>query len=160
SAPASGPRARCSTSCSAGGGSRAPGSRYVALAATTRRRGLEPAGGARSAAAADAPPRRHAPGGASKLDRALLPTEHLPAFLLIAGVLILVPGPSVLFVVTRSLTLGRGAGLATVFGNSAGVYLQVVAVAFGLGALVRESIAVFTVVKLAGAVYLVYLGVQ
>lgn len=88
------------------------------------------------------------------------PTEHLLAFVLVALVLILVPGPSVLFVVTRSLTLGRGAGVATVLGNTAGVYAQVIAVAFGLGALVQESIAVFTVIKLCGAAYLVYLGVQ
>ncbi len=88
------------------------------------------------------------------------PTDHLLAFVLIAFVLILVPGPSVLFVVTRSLTLGRGAGVATVVGNTAGVYVQVIAVAFGLGALVQESIAVFTAIKLAGAAYLVYLGVQ
>ncbi|MFP5361499.1 MAG: LysE family translocator [Thermoleophilia bacterium] len=90
----------------------------------------------------------------------MLPTDHLLAFVLIALVLIVVPGPSVLFVVTRSLTLGRGAGVATVAGNTAGVYVQVVAIAFGLGALVQESIALFTAIKLAGAGYLVYLGVQ
>jgi threonine/homoserine/homoserine lactone efflux protein len=90
----------------------------------------------------------------------MLPTDHLLAFVVIALVLILVPGPSVLFVVTRSLTLGRGAGVATVVGNTTGVYVQVVAVAFGLGALVQESIAVFTAIKLCGAAYLVYLGVQ
>lgn len=90
----------------------------------------------------------------------MLPTDHLLAFVVVAVVLIVVPGPSVLFVVTRSLTLGRSAGVATVLGNTAGVYVQVVAVAFGLGALVQESIAVFTAVKLAGAAYLVHLGVQ
>jgi threonine/homoserine/homoserine lactone efflux protein len=90
----------------------------------------------------------------------MLPTDHFAAFVLIAVVLILVPGPSVLFVVTRSLTLGRRAGLATVAGNAAGVYVQVIAVAFGVGALVQESIAVFTMIKLVGAAYLVYLGVQ
>lgn len=90
----------------------------------------------------------------------MVPTDHLLAFVFIALVLILVPGPSVLFVVTRSLTLGRSAGVATVVGNTAGVYVQVIAVAFGLGALVRESITVFTAIKLAGAAYLVYLGVQ
>lgn len=88
------------------------------------------------------------------------PTEHLLAFMLIATVLILVPGPSVLFVVTRSLTLGRRAGIATAVGNSAGVYVQVILVAVGVGAIVQESIAVFTVIKLLGALYLVYLGVQ
>src|SRR5688500_3450619 len=90
----------------------------------------------------------------------MVPTDHLLAFGVVALVLIVVPGPSVLFVVTRSLTLGRGAGVATVVGNAAGAYVQVIAVAFGLGALVQESIAVFTVIKLAGAAYLVYLGVQ
>jgi threonine/homoserine/homoserine lactone efflux protein len=90
----------------------------------------------------------------------MLPTDHFAAFVLIAVVLILVPGPSVLFVVTRSLTLGRRAGLATAAGNAAGVYVQVIAVAFGVGALVQESIAVFTIIKLVGAAYLVYLGVQ
>jgi threonine/homoserine/homoserine lactone efflux protein len=90
----------------------------------------------------------------------MLPTEHLLAFMVIATVLIAVPGPSVLFVVTRSLTLGRRAGLATVVGNAAGVYVQVVLVAIGVGAIVQESIAVFTIVKLVGALYLVYLGVQ
>jgi threonine/homoserine/homoserine lactone efflux protein len=90
----------------------------------------------------------------------MLPMEHFAAFVVIAVVLILVPGPSVLFVVTRSLTLGRRAGLATAAGNAAGVYVQVIAVAFGVGALVQESIAVFTIIKLVGAAYLVYLGVQ
>ncbi|HWC27276.1 MAG TPA: hypothetical protein VG474_11885 [Solirubrobacteraceae bacterium] len=59
-----------------------------------------------------------------------MPTEHLLAFVLLAFVLIVVPGPSVLFAVARSLTLGRGAGFATVVGNTAGVYMQVIAVAF------------------------------
>jgi threonine/homoserine/homoserine lactone efflux protein len=90
----------------------------------------------------------------------MLPTDHLLAFALLAFVLILVPGPSVLFVVTRSLTLGRGAGVATVVGNATGAYVQVIAVALGLGTLVQESITVFEVIKLCGAAYLVYLGVQ
>jgi threonine/homoserine/homoserine lactone efflux protein len=90
----------------------------------------------------------------------MFPTEHLVAFTLTAFVLIAVPGPSVLFVVARSLTLGRVAGLATVVGNACGVYLQVLAVAFGIGAIVERSIVVFTVVKLVGAAYLIYLGVQ
>jgi len=90
----------------------------------------------------------------------MLPTDHLLAFVLVAFVLIVVPGPSVLFVVTRSLTLGRSAGVATVVGNAAGAYTQVVAVAFGLGTLVQESIAVYSIVKLVGAAYLIYLGTQ
>ena len=90
----------------------------------------------------------------------MLPTDHLLAFALISFVLIIVPGPNVLFVVSRSLMLGRAAGVGTAAGGQIGVYLQVVAVAFGVGALVERSVAVFTVIKLAGAAYLVYLGVQ
>ena len=90
----------------------------------------------------------------------MLPTGHLLAFALLSFVLIIVPGPNVLFVISRSLMLGRAAGVGTAAGGQIGVYLQVVAVAFGVGALVERSVAVFTVIKLAGAAYLVYLGVQ
>jgi threonine/homoserine/homoserine lactone efflux protein len=90
----------------------------------------------------------------------VLPTSHLLAFALISFVLIIVPGPNVLFVISRSLMLGRAAGVGTAAGGQIGVYLQVVAVAFGVGALVERSVAIFTVIKLAGAAYLVYLGVQ
>jgi threonine/homoserine/homoserine lactone efflux protein len=82
------------------------------------------------------------------------------AFALVALVLIVIPGPNVLFVISRSLMLGRTAGVATAFGGQAGVYTQVVAVAFGVGALVERSVALFALIKLAGAAYLVYLGVQ
>jgi threonine/homoserine/homoserine lactone efflux protein len=75
-------------------------------------------------------------------------------------VLIVVPGPSVLFVVSRGVALGRRAALATVIGNTGGVMVQAVLVALGLGALVERSDAVFTVVKLVGAVYLLILGVR
>jgi threonine/homoserine/homoserine lactone efflux protein len=88
------------------------------------------------------------------------PTSHLLAFTLTAFVLIAIPGPSVLFTVSRAIALGRVAGVATVAGNTVGAFTQVVAVAFGIGPLVERSVALFTVVKLAGACYLVYLGVQ
>jgi threonine/homoserine/homoserine lactone efflux protein len=90
----------------------------------------------------------------------MFPTSHLLAFALISFVLIIVPGPNVLFVISRSLMLGRAAGVGTAAGGQIGVYLQVVAVAFGIGALVERSVAIFTVIKLAGAAYLVCLGVQ
>ncbi len=85
---------------------------------------------------------------------------RLLAFSAVAIVLIVVPGPSVLFIVSRALSLGRQAALITVAGNAAGEFGQVVAVAVGVGTLVATSVAVFTVVKLLGAAYLVYLGVQ
>lgn len=90
----------------------------------------------------------------------VLPTTHLLAFTVASFVLIVVPGPSVLFTVGRALALGRVAGVVNVAGNTAGVYVQVLAVAFGIGALVQRSVMVFTIIKLAGAGYLIYLGVQ
>ncbi|SFQ50616.1 Threonine/homoserine/homoserine lactone efflux protein [Amycolatopsis arida] len=86
--------------------------------------------------------------------------EQLIAFAVLTVVMVVIPGPSVLFTISRALTVGRRGALLTVVGNAVGVYLQVVAVAFGLGTLVQTSATVFTVVKLAGAAYLVYLGVQ
>ena len=88
------------------------------------------------------------------------PASHLLAFGLVSFVLIVIPGPNVLVVVSRSLMLGRAAGVGTAFGGQLGVYAQVAAVAFGIGALVERSVALFSVIKLAGAVYLGYLGVQ
>ncbi len=88
------------------------------------------------------------------------PGDHLLEFAITAFVLIVVPGPSVLFVVSRGVALGRKAALATVAGNTAGVMVQAVLVALGLGALVERSDAAFTAVKLIGAVYLVVLGVR
>lgn len=94
-------------------------------------------------------------------DDAVMPSvATLLAFAAASFALIVVPGPSVLFVVSRGVALGRRAALATVIGNSAGEYLQVLCVAVGIGAVVERSIVVFTTVKLAGAAYLVWLGVQ
>lgn len=81
-------------------------------------------------------------------------------FALISWALILVPGPNVLFVISRSLQQGRAAGLAAVTGGQLGIFAQVIAVALGIGAIVEESATVFTVLKLAGAAYIIYLGVQ
>lgn len=85
---------------------------------------------------------------------------HLLAFALLSFALIVVPGPNVLFVISRSLQLGRAAGVGTAVGGQGGVYVQVAAVALGIGVLVERSAIVFTVIKLAGAAYLIYLGVQ
>ena len=90
----------------------------------------------------------------------MVPADHLLAFALLSFLLIIVPGPNVLFIISRSLMLGRTAGVGTALGGQIGVYVQVAAVAFGIGAVVERSVAVFTVLKLAGAAYLVYLGIQ
>lgn len=71
-----------------------------------------------------------------------------------------IPGPSVFYIVTRSLAQGRRAGLASMLGVQGGGLVHVVAAAFGVSALIASSAAAFTVVKYAGAAYLVFLGVK
>jgi threonine/homoserine/homoserine lactone efflux protein len=90
----------------------------------------------------------------------VLPTDHLAAFLLTIYVLIVIPGPSVLFTISRGVALGRRAALATVLGNTSGLVAQLLLVAVGLGAILARSDAVYTVVKLIGAAYLVLLGIR
>lgn len=90
----------------------------------------------------------------------MVSTESILAFAAMSLLVIVIPGPSVLFVIGRALAHGRRVALATVLGNLLGSYLLVIAVAWGLGALVESSATVFMGVKLAGAVYLVHLGVQ
>ena len=88
------------------------------------------------------------------------PAGHVAAFALTALVIIAIPGPSVMFVVGRALAYGRRAAVLTVVGNTLGEYVQVVAVAFGIGAVAERSVAVLTGLKMFGAAYLVYLGVK
>ncbi|MFE9611642.1 LysE family translocator [Streptomyces sp. NPDC006012] len=90
----------------------------------------------------------------------MVPADRLLAFAAMSFVLIVIPGPSVLFVIGRALAHGRRAALTTVLGNTLGAYVLVLAVALGIGAVVERSVVVFTVLKLAGAAYLVYLGVK
>ncbi|WP_407285164.1 LysE family translocator [Streptomyces sp. BP-8] len=90
----------------------------------------------------------------------MVSTESILAFAAMSLLVIVIPGPSVLFVISRALAHGRRTALATVLGNLIGSYGLVIAVAWGLGALVETSAVVFMGVKLAGAAYLVYLGVQ
>ena len=90
----------------------------------------------------------------------MLATNHLAAFLLTIYVLIVIPGPSVLFTISRGVSLGRRAALATVLGNTSGLVVQLVLVAVGLGALLARSDTIYTVLKLIGAAYLVILGLR
>ena len=90
----------------------------------------------------------------------MISTPSLLAFSATAFALIVVPGPSVLFVISRGIALGGRAAVATVLGNAAGAYSQVVVVALGLGAIIERSATVFITVKLVGAAYVVYLGIQ
>ena len=90
----------------------------------------------------------------------MVPWPNLAAFALASVILIAIPGPTMLFVVGRSLVLGRRGGLLSVVGNTLGLLPHLVAVAVGVGALVTASAGVLAVIKLAGAAYLIFLGVQ
>lgn len=82
------------------------------------------------------------------------------AFEAVVAVIIVIPGPSVLFTISRALTVGRRSAELTVLGDAAGVYVQVAASAFGMGTLVERSALAYTAVRYVGAAYIVYLGVQ
>jgi threonine/homoserine/homoserine lactone efflux protein len=90
----------------------------------------------------------------------MVPLSHLLTFAIAAALLIALPGPSVLFVIGRTLALGRRAGLLSVVGNASGMLVQTSLVALGVGAIVAQSIVVLTIIKFAGAAYLVFLGIQ
>lgn len=90
----------------------------------------------------------------------MIGVDQLLGFGLAALVVIVIPGPSVVFVVGRAVSYGQRLALASVVGNSLGFFLVMSLVALGLGSIVAESVVVFTVIKLLGAAYLVYLGVQ
>lgn len=90
----------------------------------------------------------------------MIHAHDVVAFAVAAALLIIIPGPSVLFTISRAMVLGRKAALLNVVGNAGGAAVQIIAVAAGLGALVAQSVAAYTVVKWVGAAYIVYLGVQ
>jgi threonine/homoserine/homoserine lactone efflux protein len=86
--------------------------------------------------------------------------SSLGLFVVAALVLLVTPGPAVFYIVTRSIDEGRRAGIVSVLGVHAGTLVHVAAAAAGLSALLAASASAFTVVKYAGAAYLVYLGVR
>lgn len=90
----------------------------------------------------------------------MIPIENLVAFVIASAAIVAIPGPSVLFVIGRSIALGRRAGVLSVIGNALGMIPAIVAVAVGVGAIVASSVVAFTVIKIAGAIYLVWLGIQ
>ena len=77
-----------------------------------------------------------------------------------ATLLLLTPGPAVLYIVARSIEQGRVAGLASAFGITTGTLVHVLASTLGLSALLASSTLAFAVVRYAGAGYLIYLGIR
>lgn len=86
--------------------------------------------------------------------------ETLAGFIAAALVVLVIPGPAVLYILATSLGQGRRAGLVSVLGLSAGALVHVAAATAGLSAILLASATAFTAIKLAGAAYLVYLGVR
>jgi threonine/homoserine/homoserine lactone efflux protein len=74
--------------------------------------------------------------------------------------LAILPGPAVLYIVTRSVSQGRAAGVVSVAGIHVGTLVHVIAAALGLSALLMRSVVAFSVVKYAGAAYLILLGIR
>jgi threonine/homoserine/homoserine lactone efflux protein len=90
----------------------------------------------------------------------MVSSGRLLEFAAVAFVVIVIPGPSVLFVVGRTLSYGHRSALASVAGNESGEFVLAAAAALGVGSLIQRSAILFTSVKLAGAAYLVILGIR
>jgi threonine/homoserine/homoserine lactone efflux protein len=90
----------------------------------------------------------------------LIGHSSLLLFVTGAAVLLVIPGPAVTYVVSRSIGHGRAAGLVSVMGIVAGTLLHVTAATLGLSALLASSVLAFQFVKYLGAAYLVYLGIR
>ena len=86
--------------------------------------------------------------------------SNLIGFILLALVIIVVPGPGVLFAVGRALVLGTKPALLSVLGNALGVGIQIIVVALGLGVLIQSSPEAFFVIRVAGASMIGYLGIR
>jgi threonine/homoserine/homoserine lactone efflux protein len=86
--------------------------------------------------------------------------NNIIGFTLLALVIIIVPGPSVLFAIGRALVLGTRPAVVSVLANAVGVGLQIVVVALGLGVLIQQSPAAFFAIKIIGALMIGYLGVR
>ena len=87
------------------------------------------------------------------------PTRY-PEYLVAAMIIILAPGPSVLFIIARAIAWGRATAVATAAGNVTGAFTLSLMVAFGLGPILQRSETAFIAVQVLGGFYLVYLGVD
>jgi threonine/homoserine/homoserine lactone efflux protein len=90
----------------------------------------------------------------------VVPLDILLPFIAFSLVIIAIPGPSVMFAISRALVLGRRGAVITVVGNGIGVFVQAVAVSVGLGILIESNDTLMTVIRLAGAGFLIYLGIN
>lgn len=85
---------------------------------------------------------------------------NFPAFLLAGILLNLTPGSDTMYILARSLSLGRRAGVLSALGISTGAVIHTIAAACGLSVILASSATAFLIVKYAGALYLIYLGIR
>jgi threonine/homoserine/homoserine lactone efflux protein len=90
----------------------------------------------------------------------LLDTRLLLSFCMTAAVIVVMPGPSVMFIVSRALAVGRPAAIAAAAGNSLGQTFQGLLAAFGIGSIIAESDLLYDVIKFGGAIYLMSVGAK
>lgn len=90
----------------------------------------------------------------------MVPAANLLAFIVAGTIIIVIPGPGVLFTIGRALTDGKRAALVSVLGHALGVQAMLALVAAGLGTLVAASAVALTIVKIGGGLYLIYIGAQ
>ncbi len=90
----------------------------------------------------------------------MLDPSKLPLFLFASLILLLTPGPAVLYIIARSVDQGRAAGLVSVLSVEIGNFFHVLAATFGLSAILLSSATAFAIVKYLGAAYLIYLGIR
>jgi threonine/homoserine/homoserine lactone efflux protein len=90
----------------------------------------------------------------------MIENVSLLSFVAASLVVLLIPGPGVFYIVARSLSQGRRAGLASILGLSTGALVHVAAATLGLSAILLASATAFTIVKFLGASYLIYLGIR
>ena len=85
---------------------------------------------------------------------------HFSLFLLAAVIIAAIPGPGIFYVAARTLSGGRRAGIASTFGTALGGLVHVIAGGIGVSAIILASAQLFTMLKLAGALYLIWLGIR
>lgn len=90
----------------------------------------------------------------------MLESSRLTLFIVAALVLLVTPGPAVLYIVARSIDQGRMAGIVSTLGIGLGTLVHVIAAALGVSALLVSSVLAFNIVKYLGAIYLIYLGLR
>ena len=91
----------------------------------------------------------------------MIDTSNFTLFIITSiAVVILMPGPAMLFVISNGLTRGPKASIAAAFGTTTGVSLHMICAAFGLAVILKTSVVAVTVIKFAGAAYLIYLAIK